>query len=114
MERAARAVVEATRGREVQVTTISAHGVRECWGQLKWLARAVVKLSQVRHSYADHAAQEAVLEQSGLPCLVLRPAMLTDDAGADARSFDDPSILPMTASISRAAVARYRSEEKFV
>jgi uncharacterized protein YbjT (DUF2867 family) len=103
--RAARAVVEGTRGRGVRVVTISAHGVRESWHQMKWLARVVVRVSQIRHSYADHAAQETVLEQSGLPCLVLRPTMLTDDASAACEVVANPGALRMTASVSRLAVA---------
>lgn len=106
VERAARAVVEGTRGRGSRVITISAHGVRESFHQMKWLARLVVRVSQIRHSYADHAAQETVLEQSGLPCLVLRPTMLTDDGSSACEVVANPAALRMTASVSRTAVAR--------
>lgn len=107
VERAARALVEGAAGRSLRVLTVSAHGVRESWQSLPWLVRAVVRASKVPFSYADHDAQERVLEASGLPVLMLRPTILTNDESLACVEVTDPKSLPLTAKVSRHAVARF-------
>lgn len=110
VERAARAVAAGARSRPLRVVTVSAHGVRESWSSLPWIVRAVVRASKVRFSYDDHAAQERVLEDSGLPVLILRPTILTDDESPASVEIADPRSLPLGAKISRRAVARFAVE----
>ena len=107
VERAARAVVEEAGGRPLRVITISAHGVGDSWESLPLLVRAVVRSSKVRFSYADHAAQERILEASGLPALMLRPTILTSDDSLACVEVTDPKALPLGAKVSRRAVARF-------
>lgn len=107
VERAARALVTSAAGTKVHVVTVSAHGVRESWASLPWLVRQLINMSQVHHSYADHAAQERVLEKSDLPLLIVRPTILTDDDSMSSFEVRDLNALPMTARISRSAVARF-------
>ena len=108
--RAARLVVQGAGTRALRVITISAHGARDSWDRLPWIVRAVVRASKVRFSYTDHAAQENVLESSGLPVLILRPTMLSDDTSLACIEVTDPGVLPLTATVSRRAVARYAVE----
>lgn len=107
VERAARALVERAGERSLRVVTVSAHGARESWPSLPWLVRAVVRASTVRFSYADHEAQERVLERSGLAVLMLRPTILTNDDSLACAEVTDPKALPLTAKVSRRAVARF-------
>jgi uncharacterized protein YbjT (DUF2867 family) len=74
---------------------------------LPWLVRAVMRASKVRFSYADHDAQERVLEASGLPVLMLRPTILTNEESLACAEVTDPKALPLTAKVSRRAVARF-------
>jgi uncharacterized protein YbjT (DUF2867 family) len=110
VERAARALVTGAGGRPLRVITISAHGVRESWDSLPLLVRAIVRTSKVRFSYVDHAAQERILEDSGLPVLILRPTILADDDSLACVEVADPRSLPLGAKISRRAVARFAVE----
>jgi uncharacterized protein YbjT (DUF2867 family) len=110
VERAARAVVAGAGGRPLRVISVSAHGARESWASLPWLVRTVVRTSQVRFSYTDHDKQERVLEESGLHALILRPTILTNDESLACVEILDPRSLPLTAKVSRRAVARYAVE----
>ncbi len=107
VERAMHSLLEAVGTRAVRITTISAHGAGESWATLPLLVRGVIRMSQVRHSYADHARQEALITTSGLASLIVRPTMLTDTSSTAYREVVHPTELPLSANISRGAVAQY-------
>jgi len=65
-----------------RIVYVSAFGAGESGSLIPWWGRAFLRLSQVRHSMADHTRSEHLLSSSGLAWTALRP-MLLDDAPCD-------------------------------
>jgi nucleoside-diphosphate-sugar epimerase len=90
-----------------RIVLMTARGVGDSAREVPWLFSLIVKISNVSYAYADHAAQEKILEDSGLDWTVVRPTMLTDKN-------EDVSVLynikgegKIKTSISRNAVAHF-------
>jgi len=77
LARAAENAAFAMRARGLRrIVVLSALGVGETRALLPWPLPSLVERGLLRASYADHAAQEAVLRASGLDWTVVRAAML--------------------------------------
>ncbi|NDJ84249.1 MAG: SDR family oxidoreductase [Chloroflexi bacterium] len=61
------------------VVILSSLGVGDSKQQMRLPVRWIVPYI-LRHPIADHAAQESIIMQSGLPWTILRPTALTDDS----------------------------------
>ncbi|MGA1978615.1 MAG: NAD(P)H-binding protein [Bacteroidales bacterium] len=61
-----------------RIVLMTALGVGDSAREIPWLFSLFMKMSNIRHAYADHALQEKILEDSGLDWTIVRPAMLTD------------------------------------
>ena len=67
-----------TRHNVRRIVVLSAAGVGESWRQTPLLARIMFK-TLLRNIYADHVAQEALVEQSSLDWTIVRAAILKDN-----------------------------------
>jgi uncharacterized protein YbjT (DUF2867 family) len=90
-----------------RIVLMTALGVGDSAKEVPWLFSLIVKISNISYAYADHAAQEKILEESGLDWTVVRPTMLTDKN-------EDVSVLynikgkgKIKTSVSRNAVAHF-------
>jgi putative NADH-flavin reductase len=90
-----------------RIVVMTALGVGDSSREIPWLFSLIVKVSNISYAYADHAAQEKILEDSGLDWTVVRPTMLTN-------KMEDVSVLNnlkgegnIKTSISRNAVAHF-------
>lgn len=90
-----------------RIVLMTAMGVGDSYRQMPWFFALLTKISSIRFVYADHAAQEKVLEDSGLDWTVVRPVALRDNN-------DDLSVMHslngkgrLTSFVSRNAVAHF-------
>jgi putative NADH-flavin reductase len=75
------AVVAAMKANGVRrVIVISSFGVGDSADQVGWFVEHVIVPTWLRGSTEDKAAMEAVVRESGIAFVIVRPAMLTDDA----------------------------------
>lgn len=76
-----RSVIDALVAHEVQrLVVMSAAGVGESWGQIPRTSRFLFR-TLLRNVFADHQAQEAIVETSPLDWTIVRAAVLKDDPG---------------------------------
>ncbi len=61
-----------------RLVVLSAAGVAESWQQIPWSSRLLFR-TMLRNVFADHEAQEAIIEQSPLDWTIVRAAVLKDD-----------------------------------
>jgi putative NADH-flavin reductase len=90
-----------------RIVVMTALGVGDSAVELPGFFSFLIKITNIKYAYADHAVQENILEKSSLDWTVVRPAGLTDKN-------DNLSILynlkgegKITSSISRNAVAHF-------
>jgi putative NADH-flavin reductase len=90
-----------------RIVVMTAHGVGDSLKQLPGLFAFIVRVTNIKHAYADHDRQEKILEKSSLDWTVVRPVGLTDKN-------ENLSILnnlngegKITSQISRNAVAHF-------
>jgi putative NADH-flavin reductase len=75
------AVVAAMKANGVKrIIVISSFGVGDSADQVGWFVEHVIVPTWLRGSTEDKAAMEAVVRASGIAFVIVRPAMLTDDA----------------------------------
>ena len=60
-----------------RLVVLSAAGVGESWRQIPWLPRLMFR-TLLRNIYADHTAQERLVQESPLDWTIVRAAILTD------------------------------------
>ena len=63
-----------------RVVTLSSIGVDDSWPYAPWYMRLMIKLTNFKISFADHAGQEGVLKKSKLDWTIARPVSLNDNA----------------------------------
>ena len=63
-----------------RLVVMSAAGVGESWEQIPWSSRLLFR-TMLRNVFADHHAQEAIVEPSALDWTIVRPAVLKDGPG---------------------------------
>lgn len=71
-------IADAAAGSGVRrLVVVSAAGVGDSWSQIPWSSRLMFR-TMLRHIFADHGAQEAVVERSPTDWTIVRSAVLTD------------------------------------
>lgn len=60
-----------------RLVVVSAAGVGDSWSQIPWSSRLMFR-TMLRHIFADHRSQEAVVERSSADWTIVRSAVLTD------------------------------------
>lgn len=97
-----KAVIETMVAENVpRLVVMSAAGVGESWKQIPWSSRLLFR-TLLRNVFADHEAQEAIVEQSPLHWTIVRPAVLKDSPATG--SYTATNTGPIT-KITRADVA---------
>lgn len=61
-----------------RIVVMTAHGVGDSVKQLPGFFKLMIKITNIKYAYADHAVQENVLENSALEWTVVRPVGLND------------------------------------
>lgn len=98
-----KSVVDALVAHDVQrLVVMSAAGVGESWQQIPWTSRLLFR-TLLRNVFADHQAQEAIVEASPLDWTTVRAAVLKDDPGQGEYTITNSG--PIT-RINRADAAR--------
>ena len=88
-----------------RVIVISSFGVGDSADQAGWFVNHVVVPTWLRGSTEDKAAAEEVVRASGIPFVIIRPAMLTDQAATgNVKVFQGHNIAH---KITRADVAQF-------
>jgi nucleoside-diphosphate-sugar epimerase len=88
------------------VVTLSSLGVGNSYAYAPWYMRLGIKLTNLKISFADHNAQELLLQQSNLNWVIVRPVGLNDQSGA--KQLDvSYTRKPAGLSISRKRVAQF-------
>jgi uncharacterized protein YbjT (DUF2867 family) len=104
--RATAAILKAMQAEGVRrVIYVSAFGAGDSWDRIPWWGRAFIRVSQVRHSMADHSRSEQLLAASGTQWTALRPMFLDDEpSNQPARRMQEGDSL--FARVSRESLAR--------
>jgi putative NADH-flavin reductase len=101
-------VVKAMKEKEIKrIVVMTALGVGDSEKEVASFFRFIVKISNIKYAYADHDAQEKVLENSNLDWTVVRPVMLTDKNENLSILSNLRGIGKIKSSISRNAVAHF-------
>jgi putative NADH-flavin reductase len=64
-----------------RIVVMTANGVGDSFSDLPGFFKFMLKVTNIKYAYADHAVQEKVLEDSSLDWTVVRPVGLTDKNG---------------------------------
>ncbi|MCA2999134.1 MAG: SDR family oxidoreductase [Rhodocyclaceae bacterium] len=104
--RSVEAIVQAMKSLQIRrIVYASAFGASESWSSIPWWGRALLSVTQVRHSMIDHTRSESLLARSGLEWTALRPIMLDDTSGSDPAREMQPGD-SLLRKVSRQALAR--------
>ncbi|UOQ54772.1 NAD(P)-dependent oxidoreductase [Hymenobacter cellulosivorans] len=89
-----------------RIVTLSSIGAGDSWPYAPWYMRLMIRLTNFRHVFADHAAQEELVRQSGLEWVIARPVALNDqeELGQLVVRYHER---PAPFSISRRQLARF-------
>jgi putative NADH-flavin reductase len=90
-----------------RIVVMTALGVGDSAKEMPSFFTFIVKISNIKYSYADHDAQEKVLENSNLDWTVVRPVMLTDKSNIISILYNIKGVGKIGSSISRQAVANF-------
>jgi putative NADH-flavin reductase len=90
-----------------RIVVMTALGVGDSAKEISWLLSLVIRLTNIKHAYADHNAQEKVLENSNLDWTVVRPVRLTDKNEKRRILYNIKGIGKIKSEISRKAVANF-------
>ena len=97
-------IVAAVAGHEVgRLIVVSAAGVGDSWAQIPWSSKLLFR-TMLRNLFADHRAQEAIVEQSPTNWTIVRSAVLTDGPATGAVN---ATTTGATKRISRADLAGF-------
>ena len=62
-----------------QIVTLSSIGAGDSWPYAPWYMRLMIKLTNFKITFADHAGQESLLMKSDLDWVIARPVALNDN-----------------------------------
>lgn len=88
-----------------RIVYVSAFGAGDSWDRIPWWGRAFLRVSQVRHSMADHTRSEEILSSCALQWTSLRPMLLDDSPSTLAAREMQPGD-SLLAKLSRESLAR--------
>jgi putative NADH-flavin reductase len=87
-----------------RIITVSASGVGDSWKDMPFIARVLLRNSNIWKAYVDHDRQEQLLQQTNLEWTIVRPVMLNDK---DSDEYNATIGKPSAGSISRKATAKF-------
>lgn len=90
-----------------RIVVMTALGVGDSSKEIPAFFSFIVKVSNIRHAYYDHEAQEKVLENSDLDWTIVRPVGLNDKNDNLSILFNLKGVGKIKTSISRNAVAHF-------
>jgi len=100
--------VKAMKEKDIKrIVVMTALGVGDSSKEMPSFFTFIVKISNVKYAYADHAAQEEVLENSNLDWTVVRPVMLTNKNENLSILYNLKGVGKINSAISRNAVAHF-------
>jgi putative NADH-flavin reductase len=90
-----------------RIVVMTALGVGDSAKELPGFFSFIIKISNIKYAYADHDAQEKVLEKSNLDWTVVRPVGLNDKNDTLSILLNLKGVGKITSTISRNAVAHF-------
>lgn len=90
-----------------RIVVMTALGVGDSAKEMPGFFSFIVRITNIKYAYADHDAQEKVLENSNLDWTVVRPVMLTDKNNNLSILYNLKGAGKITSAISRNAVAHF-------
>ncbi|MBX2796368.1 MAG: NAD(P)H-binding protein [Myxococcales bacterium] len=103
-----RNIVDAMEHHDIErLVVLSAAGVRRSWAQIPWSSRLLF-MTLLRNIFADHEAQESIVEASPLDWIIVRSAVLTDKPASGSYTASNTET---TGRISREDVADFLVEQ---
>ena len=87
-----------------RIITLSAYGVGDSWKTMPFVARWMIRSSNIWKAYQDHDRQEQLLRQSDMDWTIVRPVMLTDKEDEGYKAVTGK---PTGRGISRKGLARF-------
>ena len=103
------------KNRVKRVITISGSGVGDSWNNMFFIARLLIRHSNIMRAYEDHDRQEQLVRKSNLDWTIVRPVMLNSK---ETDKYTATLGKPKGGSISRAGVAKFTLDaietEKYV
>jgi putative NADH-flavin reductase len=90
-----------------RIVVMTALGVGDSAKEIPAFFSFIVRISNIKYAYADHDAQEKVLEKSNLDWTVVRPAGLNDKNDNISILHNLKGVGKITSTISRNAVAHF-------
>jgi putative NADH-flavin reductase len=90
-----------------RIVVMTALGVGDSINQLPGFFAFIVKVTNIKHAYADHDRQEKILEKSSLDWTVVRPVGLNDKNENLSILHNLDGVGKITSQISRNAVAHF-------
>jgi putative NADH-flavin reductase len=101
-----------------RIVLMTALGVGDSAKEIPAFFSFIIRISNIRHAYADHDLQEQVLENSNLDWTVVRPVGLTDKNDNLSIMYNLKGVGKIKPQISRNAVAHFMldciEENKFI
>ena len=102
------AIVEACQQRgDVYIIKVSAQGVGDSAPRTGLGFRLLVRFSNLRHAFADHAVADRRLAQSSLPWTIVRPPRLSDGQSRGPVQAGEQVATTTTTSLPRVDVAEF-------
>jgi putative NADH-flavin reductase len=89
-----------------KIATVSSIGIGETYLLSPWFMRMLGKITNFKHSYDDHNAQEALLMNSNLDWVITRPVSLNNNASLQ-NLVIDYNKKPSSFKISRKQLAKF-------
>lgn len=90
-----------------RIVVMTALGVGDSAKEIPAFFSFIIRISNIKYAYADHDAQEKVLENSNLDWTVVRPVGLNDKNGNISILHNLKGVGKITSTISRNAVAHF-------
>lgn len=90
-----------------RIVLMTALGTGDSAKELPGIARLLINLTNIRYSYADHEAEEKILENSNLDWTIVRPVGLNDKNDNLSILFNLKGVGKIKNTISRNAVAHF-------
>ena len=87
-----------------RIITVSASGVGDSWTDMIFVARWLIRCSNIWKAYEDHDRQERLIRKSNLDWTIVRPVMLNDK---DTDVYYVSTGKPTGSAISRKGVAKF-------
>jgi putative NADH-flavin reductase len=100
--------VKAMKEKDIKrIVVMTALGVGDSVNEIPGFFKFLIRISNIKYAYADHDAQEKVLEKSDLAWTVVRPVGLTDKNDKLSILHNLKGVGKITSTISRNAVAHF-------